>query len=222
MQKLIKKMTDKNSCYDLFQYAKVNGKRIYEEKPVIKIMKYKFDMGLWSRLYIKIRLILSLRAVEGELFILLMIWSIDAAKRLFTMEIEQGKETFIPAELSQDKLPMCLRYYDPILNIVYANVHSERKQYFNLQNNFHMTRIADDDKQVQLLKTLGIYSDETYLKKDLVFRHQVVNQQKKQIKPNDSSHNMMLQRSKYLIIENDVNYLRKQYYLDKKAAIDMC
>jgi hypothetical protein len=120
-------MTDKNSCYDLFQYARVNGMRIYEEKPVIKIMQYKFDMGLWSRLYIKIRLILSLRAVDGELFIMLLIWSIDVAKRLFVMEIEQGKETFIPAELSQDKLPMCLRYYDPILNIVYSNVQEERR-----------------------------------------------------------------------------------------------
>ena len=127
MQKLIQKMTDKNSCYDLFQYARVNGMRIYEEKPVIKIMQYKFDMGLWSRLYIKIRLILSLRAVDGELFIMLLIWSIDVAKRLFVMEIEQGKETFIPAELSQDKLPMCLRYYDPILNIVYSNVQEERR-----------------------------------------------------------------------------------------------
>ena len=129
-----------------------------------------------------IMVLINIMVIKTEsIFILLMIWSIDAAKRLFTMEIEQGKETFIPAELSQDKLPMCLRYYDPILNIVYANVHSERKQYFNLQNNFHMTRIADDDKQVQLLKTLGIYSDETYLKKDLVFRHQVVNQQKQQM-----------------------------------------
>lgn len=85
-----------------------------------------------------------------------------------------------------------------------------------------MTRIVDDDKQVKLFKMLGIISDDSYLKKDLVFKHQVINKQKKQQKPTDSSHNMMLQKSQYVIIENDVNQLRKQYYLDKKAAIDMC
>ena len=38
-------MTDKNNCYDLFQKAKVNGKRIYEEKSAYKALRYKFEIG---------------------------------------------------------------------------------------------------------------------------------------------------------------------------------
>lgn len=49
---------------------------MYEEKPVIKMLRFKFDMGHWSRMYTKIRLIISLRAVEGELYILLKLWLI--------------------------------------------------------------------------------------------------------------------------------------------------
>jgi hypothetical protein len=36
-------MTDKNNCYDLFQNAVVGTRRMYEEKPVMKMLRYKFD-----------------------------------------------------------------------------------------------------------------------------------------------------------------------------------
>ena len=98
--KVIKKMTDKNNCYDLFQNAIVGNRRMFEEKPVIKMLRYKFDRRNLMNMYGKLRLIISLRAVEGELFILLLLQSIKLAKEIFVLEIEQGLETFIPPELS--------------------------------------------------------------------------------------------------------------------------
>lgn len=55
-----------------------------------------------------------------------------------------------------------------------------------------MKRIANDDKKLKLLKAIGIISDDTYLRKNLIFKHKVINEQNKPSKPTDSSHNMML------------------------------
>jgi hypothetical protein len=67
-----------------------------------------------------------------------------------------------------------------------------------------MSRIVDSDYQVNALKKLGIYDNE-FNKGDLVFKHKVVNvKEKDNIKPSETSHAKSLQRSKYLIIENDI------------------
>ena len=62
-----------------------------------------------------------MRSVDKELLILLLLKSIELSKALFVMEIEQGNETIIPKEWSQDTFPMCMRYYDPILKIIFLN-----------------------------------------------------------------------------------------------------
>ena len=47
-----------------------------------------------------------------------MLERIKLAKQLFTQEIEQGSEAYIPVELSQKELPLSFRFYDPIIKIV--------------------------------------------------------------------------------------------------------
>ena len=109
---------NKNKCWDIFQEAKLdNGVRLYEAKPVKKKYRYKFDRTNKMELYHKLKLLLSLQAVRGELFIQVFLRCIKLRKEVFMLDIEEGREVFIPRELAQDGLPWSFRYYDPILRL---------------------------------------------------------------------------------------------------------
>ena len=41
---------------------------------------------------------------------------------MFVMEVESGADVKIPPSLSQDKLPMSFRYYDPIIAFVQEGI----------------------------------------------------------------------------------------------------
>lgn len=61
---------NKNKCWDIFQDAKLdNNVRLYEPKPIKRKYKYKFDRSNRMEQYHKLKLLLSLNAVRGELFI---------------------------------------------------------------------------------------------------------------------------------------------------------
>jgi hypothetical protein len=72
-------------------------------------------------------------AVHGSVFLRAYLKKIEVSKLLFIKEIEEGQETFIPAELAQDHLPFSFRYYDPILAIVQENLARDRKEYFTIK-----------------------------------------------------------------------------------------
>ena len=58
---------------------------------------------------------------------------INVVKQLFVQEIEQGKECFIPKDLSQDSLPISFRYYDPVISLVQENTSEVKREYFSLK-----------------------------------------------------------------------------------------
>ena len=70
----------------------------------------------------KIKLVLNLKAADKILFIKLVLKKIELAKKLFVLEIEQGEEVFIPAEISINSYPMSFRFYDSILNFTNNSV----------------------------------------------------------------------------------------------------
>lgn len=80
--------------------------------------------------YMKISLLIKLKAVRGVLMIKTILRRIKLAKFLFIQEIEQGQEVFIPYQLSQDHFPISMRYYDPILHIVNLEISDEKKEFF--------------------------------------------------------------------------------------------
>jgi len=55
-------------------------------------------------------------------------------KELFTLEIEQGCEVFIPKELSQKSLPVSFRFYDPIIKIVQGLISDDTQEFLLLKN----------------------------------------------------------------------------------------
>ena len=63
-----------------------------------------------------------------------MLKRIQIAKELFTLEIEQGSEAFIPVELSQKSLPLSFRFYDPILKMVRELISEDSQDFLLLKN----------------------------------------------------------------------------------------
>lgn len=80
----------------------------------------------------------------------------------------------------------------------------QRKEIFQIKNDFNIQLIQKTNKQVELMKKFGIYDTE----EKLTFKHHNVKESKRhEIVPWESKHYLSLQRSKYLVIENDIERL---------------
>ena len=77
-------------------------------------MKYNHNQDI----LFKLSMITGSRCIQGTLFLEAVLKKINIVKELFIQELEQGKDCFIPKDLSQDHLPYSFRYYDPIIRIV--------------------------------------------------------------------------------------------------------
>jgi hypothetical protein len=64
------------------------------------------------------------------LYIRAVLEKIHYSKQLFTFEIEDDAEVFIPQDLSQSGLPISFRYYDPLILMVQDHMSVERQSYF--------------------------------------------------------------------------------------------
>jgi len=53
---------------------------------------------------------------------------------MFVEDIALGSSVFIPKDLSQDHLPMSLRFYDPVFQIIRDKLEDFTKEYFHLKN----------------------------------------------------------------------------------------
>ena len=78
-------------------------------------------------------MITNSRSIQGILYLDAILKKIELEKELFIADLEQGKECFIPKELSQDTLPYSFRYYDPIIQIVQENVSENKRENFALR-----------------------------------------------------------------------------------------
>jgi hypothetical protein len=58
---------------------------------------------------------INLRSVHGMDLIHSLLKRIQLARDIFTLDIEQGHEVFIPSDLSVDKIAYSFRYYDPTM-----------------------------------------------------------------------------------------------------------
>ena len=75
----------------------------------------------------KLNILLSLRAFCDFFFIKALLTKIELTKKLFSIEMEQGSEVYIPHELDQNHLPWSFRYYDSILNLAETTLSTESK-----------------------------------------------------------------------------------------------
>ena len=85
----------------------------------------------------------------------------------------------------------------------------EKKEIFKIKNNYNMKSIAESDAIRIILKKFKIYDEDA--EKKLTFKpHQINENNRVQIVPWESEHTQLLQRSGYLVIENDIEELKKR------------
>ena len=139
-------MIDKTTSMDVFRDVKIDGKPLYENSlDMHQLVKQKMEKNILTSTYRKFKLILGMKILQGSLYLKVMLKLIEVAKKLFVYDMEQGGEVYIMSELSQESVPMSLRYYDPILKIVQEDCCAVRNDIFLIQNEFTMKEIAHDD-----------------------------------------------------------------------------
>lgn len=144
---------------------------------------------------------IKLRALSGMAYLRCLLRRIELSKEMFILDIEGGHEVFIPKDLSQDKLPYSMRYYDPIIAIVQENVSEFSRDQFNLRNFVAYNVHTSEDFKRNLLAFIGIGSGAGKLDQQL----KAINARKQVgFNHNESPHTMRLQRSKYLHVENNI------------------
>lgn len=57
---------------------------------------------------------------------------------MFLLELEQDSDVLIPTELSQDKLPMSFRYYDPIIMLIQEKLSKDRRSYLMVKKQINI------------------------------------------------------------------------------------
>lgn len=156
------------------------------------------------------KIIVNLRAVTRVLLIKVCLAKIKIAREMFIIEVEEGKETYIPNELSQDSLPINFRFYDPILIWVQDLVSKSKQSLCDFKNEFRLNFYRDNSIERRLLSTLGIGGDGSAHQEKHVCKHQAVAEnERKEIIPQKSSHVMSLQRSRYVAIDDDIARLQR-------------
>jgi len=118
----VNSILDKNKCEDIFvdmvSLMNSDGRTLQPSISFTKRTKQKFERKKRQLLVLSLKLVIGLKAVQGKFYLLALLKKITLVKELFIFDIEEGQEVFIPHELSQDKLPYTMRYYDPVLGIL--------------------------------------------------------------------------------------------------------
>ena len=120
---------------------------------------------------------MSFGSLKGIHYIKAAIMKKKLAWEIFIADIEQGREIYIPDELSVDRYPVSFRYYDSVIRLVRKMISEDMKQYYSFKNSFRMEFYQNEDFKQKILEKLGIV-EKTQFDQDnvkLTFRHQIVN-----------------------------------------------
>ena len=90
-------------------------------------IRYKIEKLRFKLIIDRISLLISFGLLKGLQRIFCRLRMIDMTKRLFVLELEQGKEVAIPRLLSLKDLPYSCRFYDSLIHIVQTKTSNEKK-----------------------------------------------------------------------------------------------
>ena len=132
---------------------------------------------------------------------------IEIAKRLFIFEVEDGTEAFIPWDLSMERFPQCMRFYDPIIGMLQENISKEIKLKNKTKNIVAFMIHREHDTLLKIKEFVGIED-----KADkLIFEYAAINEKPElDIDHTKSYHSTGLQMSKYIAVDDQIE---KQHYV---------
>ena len=128
----------KNDCLELFRDLEnltlKNDKAHNAKTDCYKdFVTYRMKKIELTDQFNRLNLMVKNRLLGGLLFVKVLIMRNEVRKKLLILDVELGREVFIPTELSQDNLPLSFRYYDFILRFIQTNISNEKRERFNMQ-----------------------------------------------------------------------------------------
>ena len=153
--------------------------------------------GLFAQ-YVKLKLMVQLRALHGEIFLHVLLRLIDISKKILINSIENGQIAHISDELSVDHLPQSFRFYDPIIVIIKAGISQGALESIDLKQKMVIERSSQFEvfcKKYFDHKYVDDSGSRTHHKYPIV---KYCNQ--RDLNPTESKHAMCLQSSRYLSI----------------------
>lgn len=209
----LRKLTNRNTCFDIFQKTEVNGVRIYCEKPIQNVIDFKMKREYMTSLYEKMKLVSRFQSLKGVTYLELILKRIELIKELFLLNIAQGDEVVIPDELSQKTLPASYYFYDAIMNIIQKGLEQSKKQFFAMKRKLTLERIHEENFERKLFEKIGMrHPLETKQHENIIFKKgMVTTKEENEIDHNKCGNSMCLQSSQYLKIETDFEYAKQQY-----------
>jgi hypothetical protein len=139
----------------------------------------------------KLNMMLACKSLRGSLYLEVLLEKYKLVKELFINEVENGTETYIPKDLSQDHLPMSYRYYDPIIAIISEHVSHQKRENLTLKQKVAYKLHFDGDVRRQILEKAGVHSKRG--NEPLVFKYTALNKKPPVgINHNNSHHTMAL------------------------------
>jgi hypothetical protein len=96
---------------------------------------------------------------------------------MFLLDVQQGRESFIPGELCQDHLPWSYRFYDPILEVVQNYIDEDRKEYFFSKNMLNYKNFKETNMKERIYQKYLSGGE----KSELTFRYNIVNKKESNI-----------------------------------------
>ena len=92
-------MVDKTTCFDIFYNAQIDGKRMTEKLSNHKKLNFKLERKHLKKQLSTLNMLQSIKTFSGVFLIMAILKRIEISKKLFLIDIEQGREVFIPTDL---------------------------------------------------------------------------------------------------------------------------
>lgn len=129
---LLAEMFNPNKAIQFFQRAQVDGQNLYEITNIDFWLQYKQERAARE---IELQILQQIGAlkIRGLVFLFMRLKIIKLIREIFILDLKQGREMMIPAELRMDKLPESFKFYDPILSILQRDIDFFSKYAFNIR-----------------------------------------------------------------------------------------
>lgn len=200
-EKRIGKLIQKDNCQNIFKDMG-NGSGV-DSMTHQQYVNYKFEKKTKEIILNKIRLLMNMKIISGDIFVKSIISKIEILKELLILDVQLGMAVYLCDEFNMNQLPLSFRYYDPILRIILKGLNPQRQRFYMDQK--HLAKMFHEQStHQQFLKVLGLKEDKDEGAQKQVIKHKPVNlARRKEIDFNFSKHAMQIQRSYYVKIDDD-------------------
>ena len=133
----IKAIYEMQYGFDIYQIQDW-GYKNKNNKNFSRIVHYKQIRRFKQMHYNQIKLLINFNTFKGMHYIKASLLKTKLAREIFIADIEQGREIYIPDEISIERYPVSFRFYDSTIKLVRNMLSDDIKQYFSFKNTFRM------------------------------------------------------------------------------------